>query len=107
MSIFEKIAQNKIQEAIENGEFDRLSNKGQPLNLDEYFATPEDIRIGNSVLKNAQVLPTEVELLRDIGRLQQQIECSKDDAAKQTLRKIQAEKQLQLRLTLERNKMRK
>lgn len=107
MSIFEKIAQNKIQEAIENGEFDRLSNKGQPLNLDEYFATPEDIRIGNSVLKNAQVLPTEVELLRDIGRLQQQIECSKDDAAKQTLRKIRAEKQLQLRLTLERNKIRK
>ncbi len=107
MSIFEKIAQNKIQEAIENGEFDRLSNKGQPINLDEYFATPEDIRIGNSVLKNAQVLPAEIELLSEIGRLQQQIENSKDEAEKQTLRKIRAEKQMQLRMTLERNKTRK
>ena len=74
MSIFEKIAQNKIQEAIENGEFERLSNQEQPLRLDEYFATPEDFRIGHSVLKSANVLPAEIELLREIGQLKQRIE---------------------------------
>ncbi len=94
MSIFEKIAQNKIQEAIENGEFERLSNKGQPLHLDEYFATPEEFRLGHSVLKSANVLPAEIELLREAGRLQQQIEHCQDEMEKQRLRQLRAEKQL-------------
>ena len=103
MSIFERIAQNKIQEAIESGEFERLSNKGQPLHLDEYFATPEDFRLGHSVLKSANVLPAEIELLREIGQLKQQIENCQDEAEQQRLKRRHAEKQLQLRLTLERN----
>lgn len=107
MSIFEKIAQNRIQEAIENGAFERLGNKGQPINLDEYFATPADIRVGNSVLKNANVIPAEVELLREIGQLQTQIENAPDEEAARQLKKIRAEKQMQLRLILERNKTRK
>lgn len=104
MSIFEKIAQNKIQEAIENGEFERLSNQGQPLHLDEYFATPEDFRLGHSVLKSANILPAEMELLREIGQLKQRIEHCQNEAEKRRLRQWRAEKQLQLRILLERNK---
>jgi hypothetical protein len=106
MSIFEKIAHNKIQEAIENGVFDKLANKGQQLNLDEYFATPEDVRLGHSVLKSAHVLPAEIELLREVGWLNQQIEACQDDAEKLRLRRVRDEKQIQLRMTLERNKRR-
>lgn len=104
MSIFEKIAQNKIQEAIESGDFEPLSNKGQPLHLDEYFATPEDFRLGHSVLKSANILPAEIELLREIGQLKQQIEHCQDAAEKQRLQQGREEKQLQLRIMLERNK---
>ena len=104
MSIFEKIAQNKIQEAIANGEFDKLSNKGQPLRLDEYFATPEDFRVGHSVLKSANILPAEIELLREVGQFQQQIEECQDEVEKRRLRQRREEKQLQLRMILERNK---
>lgn len=104
MSIFEKIAQNKIQEAIENGEFDRLSNKGQPLHLDEYFATPEEFRVGHSVLKSANVLPAEMELLREIGQLKQRMEECQNETEKQQLCRVREEKQLQLRIILERNK---
>lgn len=46
---FEKIIEEKIQKAIENGEFDNLEGKGKPLNLDEYFAAPEDVRVGYSM----------------------------------------------------------
>lgn len=103
---FEKLALKRIQEAMERGEFDKLSNKGQPLKLDEYFATPEDYRMGHSVLKNAKVLPTEVELLREVGRLNERIaECS-DEAELQKLKQQRDEKQLNLRLLLERNKKR-
>ncbi|MBS1809587.1 MAG: DUF1992 domain-containing protein [Acidobacteria bacterium] len=104
MSIFEKIAENKIREAIENGDFERLGNKGQPLHLDEYFATPEDFRVGHSVLKSANVLPTEIELIREVGWLNQQIERCEDEEERRRLKKNRDEKQLQLRITLERNK---
>jgi len=104
MLAFEKIAQNLIQEAMERGEFDNLSNKGQPLNLDEYFATPEEFRLGNSVLKNAKVRPTEIELLGEVGRLNALLEACADDAEKQKLKQRRDEQQLQLRLLLERGK---
>lgn len=104
MLAFEKIAQNIIQEAMERGEFDNLSNKGKPLHLDEYFATPEEFRLGHSVLKNAQVVPAEIELLAEVGRLKEQIAARCDEAEKQALQQRCAERQLQLRLLLERGK---
>jgi hypothetical protein len=42
----EKIVEEKLLEAINNGEFDNLEGAGKPLDLDEYFAAPEDIRVG-------------------------------------------------------------
>lgn len=106
MNIFEKIAENRIQEAIEEGQFDRLTNKGQPLHLEEYFATPAAFRVGHSVLKNANILPAEMDLLRDIGRLQEQLEAAADESTQQQLRRERNEKELQLRLLLERNNRR-
>jgi DnaJ-like protein len=32
------VAERKIREAIEAGEFDRLPNAGQPISLDQYFS---------------------------------------------------------------------
>lgn len=101
MLAFEKIAQNLIQEAMERGEFDNLPNKGQPLHLDEYFATPAEFRLGHTVLKNARIVPVEIELLREIGRLNEQIEDDSDESEKHRLKHHRDEKQLQLHLLLE------
>ena len=46
----EKLIEEIIREAMEKGEFDNLPGKGKPLDLDAYFATPEDVRLGYSVL---------------------------------------------------------
>jgi hypothetical protein len=105
MLAFEKIAQNLIQEAMERGVFDNLSNKGQPLRLDEYFATPEEFRLGHAVLKNAEIVPAEIELLREVGQLQEQIAACSDEAEKRRLKQRRDERQLQLRLLLERGKV--
>jgi hypothetical protein len=43
----------KIKEAIARGEFDNLPGKDKPLDLDAYFATPEHLRMGYSILKSA------------------------------------------------------
>jgi hypothetical protein len=53
MMPFSRIAESRIREAMEQGQFDNLPGAGQPLNLEEYFSTPEDLRMAYSILKNA------------------------------------------------------
>ena len=70
---FERIADRKIQEAIDAGEFENLSNFGEKLDLDSYFALPAHLRMAYSVVKNANCVPQEVEMLNDVARLEAQI----------------------------------
>lgn len=78
MHLVQIIAQNRINEAIERGEFADLPGKGKPLNLDEYFNTPEADRAAHSFLKNADVVPPEVELLKEIERLEATVKGYRD-----------------------------
>ena len=70
MYIFELIAENKIREAIENGELDNLPCKGKPLQLDNLAHVPEELRAAYTILKNAGVLPEELQLKKEIVSLQ-------------------------------------
>jgi hypothetical protein len=70
---WEKLAQNRIEEAIAQGEFDDLPGRGQPLDLAEYFAQPATERMGVQVLKNANVRPPEVELLKRIAAFEEEL----------------------------------
>jgi hypothetical protein len=78
---FDRIAEQKIREAMENGEFDNLSGSGKPLQeLDAYFSTPEDLRLGYWVLKSSGFVPEEVSVLREIGLLKEQIrDCAESE----------------------------
>jgi hypothetical protein len=67
---FERIAEFRLRQAIDDGLLDDLPNRGERLDLDEYFATPEDHRVAYSILKNANCLPEEVEIRNEIGALQ-------------------------------------
>ncbi|HEU5236640.1 MAG TPA: DUF1992 domain-containing protein, partial [Pyrinomonadaceae bacterium] len=52
---FHRNSDEKIKEAIAKGEFDNLPGAGKPLDLDAYFATPEPLRMGYSILKSADI----------------------------------------------------
>ena len=65
-TIFEKIAEQRIQEAMERGEFDNLPGAGKPLTLEDDSHLPADIRIAYKILKNADCLPPELELRKEI-----------------------------------------
>jgi hypothetical protein len=99
---FSRIAENRIREAMEQGEFANLPGAGQPVNLDEYFSTPEDVRMAYSVLKTANCRPIEVELLHEIARLQQAIAAAADDAAREPLQRALADRRTELAILLER-----
>lgn len=70
-AIFDKIAEERIREAIEHGEFDDLPGKGRPLKLEDDSHLPADLRLAYKVLKNANCLPPELELRREIRTTEQ------------------------------------
>ena len=86
MDIFAKIAEQKIREAIEQGEFDNLSGRGKPLNLSDESWVPEDLRMAYKILKNAGCLPAELELRKEVMNLRDLINTIDDD--KERLKKI-------------------
>src|ERR1700731_5033631 len=89
-----------IEEWLAEKKGEKLPGAGKPLNLDEYFSWPEDQRIGLSLLKNSGCVPLEVEQLREIKRLNDEIKRSKDEQVRAALkRKLQeAHAQLNLRI---------
>ena len=98
---FSRIAENRIREAMEQGEFDNLPGAGQPLSLEEYFSTPEDVRMAYSILKSANCRPFEVEMLNEIARLERAIAAA-DDAARGPLQRELAHRRTELAILLER-----
>jgi len=100
----EKLIDKLIQEAIARGEFDNLEGRGKPLDLDAYFATPEDVRMGYSVLKSNKFVPEEVDRLREIGELREKIAICADEAERSQMLKILRDRELALSVILERNK---
>ncbi len=70
-AIFDKIAEERIREAIEHGEFDDLPGKGKPLKLEDDSHLPADLRLAYKILKNANCLPPELELRREIRTTEQ------------------------------------
>lgn len=72
-SIIGRIAERKIQEAIEEGQFDNLPGKGKPIVFDDDPATPPELRMANKVLKNAGVLPEWIQVQKDIQSEREEI----------------------------------
>lgn len=96
--------EEQIRQAILRGEFDNLEGAGKPLDLDDYFATPEDVRVGYSVLKSNNFVPEEVDRLNEIRLLKEELKNCSDEDEKKRLTRILNEKTLSLALILERSK---
>jgi hypothetical protein len=67
---FQDIIERKIKEAQEKGEFDNLPGKGEPLKLEDDSGVPEDLRLAYKILKNADCLPPEIELKKEIRQME-------------------------------------
>jgi hypothetical protein len=93
-----------IKTAIARGEFDNLSGKGKPLDLNTYFDAPEGMRMGYSLLKQGGFVPEEVQLLKDLESLRAELRSCPDEGRKKELNKKVQEKSLSYSLLIERMK---
>lgn len=99
---FDRIAENRIREAMREGKFDQLPARGA-IDLEEYFKVPVDLRMAYSILKSAGIVPEEVELLREIDRLENAL-AGAADPERPALRESLAAVRLKLAIAMERTR---
>ena len=86
MFSFQKIIEKRIQEAQKRGDFDNLPGKGEPLSIEDDSHIPEDLRVAYKILKNANCVPPEIQLKKDIRKMEDMLENMSDE--KETYRLI-------------------
>jgi hypothetical protein len=99
-----KAAEAIIREAMERGEFDNLAGHGKPIDLNAYFETPEELRMMFSVLKNAGVVPEEIDLLNEMAALKERLDGTFEENERRRIRKLISNKQMRFNLIMGRRR---
>lgn len=73
MDYFQYMAEQRISEAYSKGEFNNLSGYGKPVDIAGYFEVPAQERMAVHIMKNAGLIPYEVELRKEIYNVAQLI----------------------------------
>jgi hypothetical protein len=95
------IAEERIREAIERGEFDRLPGFGKPLPPDDAAGVPEELRLSFKLLRNAGMLPEEMQLRKEMVTLEDLLRCARDEAERKRLNTELTVKRLRYRALME------
>jgi len=80
LAFIERLAEERIKKAQDEGAFDDLPGRGQPLRLDDDAHVPEDLRLAWRVLKNADCLPPELLAQREIHTARELLASLTDEA---------------------------
>ena len=87
--IFQKIAEERIREAMERGELDNLPGAGQPQQLEDDANLPAELRIAYKVLKNAGFTPPELDLTQEIHQAEELLAQAPDEKSRyQALKRL-------------------
>jgi hypothetical protein len=85
MDPLHSLAERKILEAIDAGIFDDYPGKGEPLELEDLSAMPDDLRAAYLILKGSGHLPEEMELRKEMLRFSDLLATCTDDAARKQI----------------------
>ena len=92
-----------LAESARSGELQAAPSYGKPLNFgDGYDETPAELRMGMKVLKDAGVVPPEVELMQRIATLDKRAAAESSPEVAASLRQEAADLRLALQMRLER-----
>ncbi|MGN9863987.1 DUF1992 domain-containing protein [Bacillus swezeyi] len=90
------ISEDKIKQAIKDGEFDGLPGMGKPLKKDEAAHIPENLRMAYRVMKNAGMAGDEGALKKELMTIDDLIAKCTDENERERLMKRKTENQLRL-----------
>jgi hypothetical protein len=101
MDFISNVSEDKIKQAIKDGEFDNLPGKGKPLVLDEMDGIPRELRMAYKLLKNAGMLESENASRKELMDIEDLIAKTDDDKERKKLQKQLNEKLLTFNKVME------
>jgi Domain of unknown function (DUF1992) len=91
-----------LRESEAKGELETAASYGKPLGFgDGYENTPAELRMGMKILKDAGVVPPEVEAMREAAALEARINACTDEAERRVLQQQLSDKRQAIALRLE------
>jgi hypothetical protein len=103
MAGVDDIIKQWVERVEKTGELRSSPQFGKPFDFnDGYSETPEELRAAYKILKNAGYVPAEVELLRQLATLKDQLAAAQSDDERKQLQKKLAEMQQKVALMLDR-----
>ena len=86
---FIKIVEERIRKAQRKGKFENLEGSGKPLDLLNDQGVAAELRLAYKILKNADCLPPEIELKKEIQQTEELLSGMGETAAKyRTMKKL-------------------
>jgi len=75
----QQIAERKIAKAIQEGKLNIEKWRGKPLPKEDNTFVPDDLKMAYKILKNAGYLPPEIEIKKEIKKLEDLISVTEDE----------------------------
>ena len=86
---FDRIIEERIRRAQQRGEFENLEGTGKPLIFENDDHVAGELKLAYKILKNADCLPPDIELKKEIERTEDLLSDMEDTAEKyRTLKKL-------------------
>lgn len=98
------IAEQRIQEAQADGEFDNLQGEGKPLPPDRFAHLPAEFRLAARVLANAGLAPETVSLLRELKQTQRRWGAANTAEEEARIRREYCSAELEYNIAMERHR---
>jgi hypothetical protein len=106
MMLLPTLAEARIREAIARGDLEDLPGSGKRLELENLSQVPEDLRVGYLLLKNAGVLPEEMQVRKEMVTLEALLDACADAEERTRLRKDLNWKMIRFQVLMERRRPR-
>ncbi len=82
------VAERKIQDAMDEGQFANLPGKGKPIRFEDDLSIPAHQRLAAKILRNARALPEWIQTEKDIEREQPRAAALRDQGIPRLQRRI-------------------
>jgi len=85
MDLLDEIAEERIRQALANGELDDLAGAGRRLVFEDDSLVPEHLRMAHKILRNAGFVPPAVLDRKSIHALSAELERAEDEAERRRI----------------------
>ncbi|MGM0866014.1 MAG: DnaJ family domain-containing protein [Bacillota bacterium] len=99
------MSEHRIKKAYEDGDFKELPGFGKPLNLDDDLGVPQELKMAHRMMKNAGYTTDEMNVKKEMVRIEDLLRVCDDDLEKQELEKSLSENMLKYNAMLSKKRI--